>query len=148
MSKIIMFDLYDTLLKGMSFDFNKGVEYLHEAFFKDKCSLEEIIEYSESFLPLYAKRKEKNTELCFISDELPLYFERYGVKMPKDLYAIEYAFLEHLKEDILLDEVKETLEILHRRKIPMYVFSNSIFTEKAASRHIGKYGILEYFEII
>ena len=60
MAKIVMFDLYDTLLKGVSFDFNKGVEYLYETFFKDKCSLEEIIEYSKSFFSLYAARKEKN----------------------------------------------------------------------------------------
>ena len=146
MAKIVMFDLYDTLLKGVSFDFNKGVEYLYETFFKDKCSLEEIIEYSKSFLPLYAARKEKNTELCFITDELPLYFEKYGVKMPEDLYSIEYEFLEHLKEDILLDEVKETLRALQEKGVHMYVFSNSIFTEKAASKHIGNHGILEYFD--
>ncbi|MBQ8627288.1 MAG: HAD family hydrolase [Agathobacter sp.] len=146
LGKIVMFDLYDTLLKGVSFDFNKGVEYLHEEFFKDKCSLEDIIEYSKSFLPLYTARKENNTELCFITDELPLYFKKYGVPMPEDVYEVEYEFLEHLKEDILLDEVKETLESLHAQGIPMYVFSNSIFTEKTASRHIEKYGILEYFE--
>lgn len=146
MAKIVMFDLYDTLLKGLSFDFNKGVEYLHETFFKDKCSLEEIIEYSKSFLPLYAARKEKNTELCFITDELPLYFDKYGVEMPEDIHAVEYEFLEHLKEDILLDEVRETLEALQQQGIPMYVFSNSIFTEKAASKHIENHGILPYFE--
>ncbi len=146
MAKIVMFDLYDTLLKGVSFDFNKGVEYLYETFFKDKCSLEEIIEYSKSFLPLYAARKEKNTELCFITDELPLYFEKYGVEMPEDIYAVEHEFLEHVKEDILLDEVKETLDALRAQGVSMYVFSNSIFTEKAASKHIGNYGILEYFD--
>lgn len=146
MAKIVMFDLYDTLLKGMSFDFNRGVEYLHEAFFKDKCSLEEIIEYSKSFLPLYAARKEKNTELCFITDELPLYFEKYGVQMPEDVYAVEYEFLEHLKDDILLDEVKETLEALRQQNVTMYVLSNSIFTGKTASKHIENYGILPYFE--
>ena len=146
MAKIVMFDLYDTLLKGVSFDFNKGVEYIHETFFKDKCSLEEIIEYSKSFLPLYATRKEKNTELCFNTDELPLYFEKYGVEMPEDIYAIEYEFLEHLKEDILLEEVKDTLEALQQKKVPMYVLSNSIFTGKTASKHIANYGILPYFE--
>lgn len=145
MAKIVMFDLYDTLLKGLSFDFNKGVEYLYEQFFQDRCSLEEIIDYSKSFLPLYAARKEKNTELCFITDELPLYFKEYGVPLPEDLAQVEYEFLEHLKEDILLDEVKETLDMLKANGISMYVLSNSIFTREAACKHIGNYGILDYF---
>ena len=51
-----------------------------------------------------------------------------------------------MKEDILLDEVKETLEILRGRGVPMYVFSNSIFSGRAACRHIAQFGILEYFE--
>ena len=146
MPKVIMFDLYDTLLKGVSFNFKKGVEYLHETYFKDKCSLEEIIAFSDTFLPLYQARKEKNTELCFITDELPQYFEEYDVPLPEDLDNIEYQILEHMKEDTLLDEVKETLEVLREKGIPMYVFSNSIFTEKAASRHIAKFGILPHFE--
>ena len=85
MPKVIMFDLYDTLLKGVSFNFKKGVEYLHETYFKDKCSLEEIIAFSDTFLPLYLARKEKNTELCFVTDELPQYFSEYDVPLPEDL---------------------------------------------------------------
>ena len=146
MGKIVMFDLYDTLLKGVSFNFKKGVEYLYETYFKDKCTLEECIAFSDTFLPLYLARKENNTELCFITDELPQYFAEYGVPLPEDLEEIEYQFLEHMKEDILLEEVKETLETLHEKEIPMYVFSNSIFTGRAASRHIAKFGILPYFE--
>lgn len=146
MAKIVMFDLYDTVLKDMDFDFGKGVKYLHEEFFADKCSLEELIEFSKSFLPLYAARKEKNTELCFITDELPLYFAEYGVEMPKDVYEIEYQFIEHLEKNTLLDEVRETLEALRQKDVPMYILSNSIFTGKTACRHIENFGILSYFE--
>ena len=118
----------------------------NKTYFKDKCTLEECIAFSDTFLPLYLARKENNTELCFITDELPQYFAEYGVPLPEDLEEIEYQFLEHMKEDILLEEVKETLEALREKGIPMYVFSNSISTGRAASRHIAKFGILPYFE--
>ena len=146
MSKIVIFDLYDTLLKGLSFDFDKGVEYLHQQYFQGKCSLEEFIEYSKSFLPMYEARKETNKELCFIVDELPLYFEHYGVPVPADLESVEYAFLRHLEEHLVLDEVKETLEALQQRNIPMYVLSNSIFTGKTACKYIASHGILHYLQ--
>jgi len=35
---------------------------------------------------------------------------------------------------------------LQEKGVHMYVFSNSIFTEKAASKHIGNHGILDYFD--
>ena len=145
MGRIVVFDLYDTLLKGQSFDFNRGVAYLHETYFKEKCSLEEIIAFSKSFLPLYDARKVDNSELSFIKEELPLYFEEYNVPLPTDLEAVEYAFMSHIKEDILLDEVKETLEALQKQNIPMYVLSNSIFMGKTASKHISNYGIIHHF---
>lgn len=144
--KLVVFDLYDTLLEGQSFDFNRGVAYLHETYFKEKCSLEEIVAFSKTFLPLYAARKVDNRELCFITDELPLYFKEYGVPLPADLEAVEYEFMSHIKEDILLDGVKETLEALQQQNIPMYVLSNSIFTGKTASKHISSYGIIHYFK--
>ena len=75
--KVVMFDLYDTLLKGVSFDFKKGVAYLHETYFQDKCTLEEMIAFSDGFLSIYLERREENKELSFIKEELPFYFEQY-----------------------------------------------------------------------
>lgn len=66
MKSIILFDLYDTVLKDRSFDFNKGLNYLFNTFFKEHCSLEDIIEFSATFLPLYEDRKISNKEVCLI----------------------------------------------------------------------------------
>lgn len=32
-NKVVVFDLYDTVLKGIAFDFDNGIAYLHRTFF-------------------------------------------------------------------------------------------------------------------
>ena len=76
MTKVVIFDLYDTIVKGVSFDFDKGMEYLYRAFFTNVCTWEELLAYSKTFLPLYEARKENNIELSFIREELPFYFTK------------------------------------------------------------------------
>jgi len=146
MGKIIVFDLYDTLVKGITFDFDKGVEYLYQSYFTKHCSWEEFLAYSKTFLPMYNARKEHHTEISFINEELPLYFEKFSVPEPKDLEAVEYEFLVHMKEDMVLDEVRETLEGLKQKEIPMYVLSNSVFMWKTARKHLETHGINHYFK--
>ena len=54
--KIVIFDLYDTVLKDISFNFKDGIKYLHTKYFSYTCTLEEFIDYADTFLPLYEKR--------------------------------------------------------------------------------------------
>lgn len=146
MAQIVIFDLYDTLLKGIWFSFDKGVEYLYETYFTQVCTPEELRAYSKTFLEIYAKRKEENLEISFVKEELPLYFTQFQLEPPEDMDAVEDAFLEHMKEDVLLEEVRETLVKLKAQNIPMYVLSNSIFSGRAAKKYIAVHGILDYFE--
>lgn len=145
MGKIVIFDLYDTLLKDISFDFKRGTAYLHETFFSDFCSLEELVAQSEELLPLYDQRKVENTEVCLIRDDVPRHFKRYGIPMPEDVYALDYELMRHMQQVTLTDEVADTLQALREQGIPMYVLSNSIFTGEANRRLLRSFGIGEYF---
>jgi putative hydrolase of the HAD superfamily len=145
MKSIILFDLYDTVLKDISFDFNKGLNYLHDTFFKEYCSLDDIINFSETFLPLYADRKESHKEVCLIKDEIPCFFEKYGVRMPKSYNKLDYDIMNQMQEVTLLDNVKDTLSELYKREIPMYILSNSIFTGNSAMELLKHFYISGYF---
>ncbi len=146
MAKAVIFDLYDTVLKDLSFSFNAGMDYLYDSFFKDACIKEEFLLYEETFSPLYEKRKVDNSEVTFIKDEVPLLFEHFQVALPENLDDLEYNIMNHMQENTLLDEVRETLETLDKQNVPMYILSNSIFSGRAAERFLQSFGILEYFE--
>lgn len=144
--KIVIFDLYDTVLSDEYFVFENGLKYLYETFFNDKCSFDDLNKSAENFLPLYEKRKTDNVEICLIQDELPFIFEKYGIDFPKDVDELEYTVMNEMQKVYLTDEVKETLEKLQNEGVKMFILSNSIFTGRAAEKLLEEFGILRYFE--
>ncbi len=147
MSRIILFDLYDTVLKDISFDFEAGIRYIYNTYFRTVCSFEELKEYEESFLPLYIQRKEKHTEVCLIKEEIPYFFKKFGVEMPDNetMVDLEYSIMNHMQKVTLLDEIKRVIVCLKASNIKMYILSNSIFTGRSARRLLSEFGISDYF---
>lgn len=141
-----MFDLYDTVLKDVSFHFDKGIAWLYDTFFTEKCSIKDLTDYAETFLPLYAKRKIDYSEVCLIRDEVPLFFEKFHVVKPEAFEELDYDIMNHMQRVTLLEDVKYTLNELQKQDIKMYILSNSIFTGSAARRLLSDFGILHYFK--
>lgn len=146
MKKVIIFDLYDTVLKDISFSFKKGITELYQKFFSEKCSLEEFMEFEETFYPLYSQRKVDNSEVCLIQDEIPSFYEKFGVPKPKSWEELDYDIMNRMQKDVLLDEVRDTLKSLQMQGIDMYILSNSIFTGTSTRRLLDDFGILHYFK--
>lgn len=146
MKKVIIFDLYDTVLKDITFDFEAGIMYLYNTFLKEKCSFEELKEYAETFLPLYARRKVDDVEICLIKDEVPFFFEKFDVEKSASDEELDYNIMNHMQKVTLLSEVRDTLEELQKQGVKMYILSNSIFTGNSAKRLLYDFGILHYFE--
>ncbi len=146
MGKAIVFDLYDTVLKDISFDFNKGIIYLYNTFFSEVCSLKEMTDYAETFLPMFDKRKIDYSEVCLCKDEIPLYFEKFEVPKPRDIEKIDYAVMNQMQKVTLTEEVRYTLEELDKRGINMYILSNSFFSENSTRKLLNDFGILHYFK--
>jgi putative hydrolase of the HAD superfamily len=146
MKKAVLFDLYDTVLKNESFDFVRGVAYVHEHYLSDICTFEEFKAYTDTFLPLYHQRHVDHREVHFVKDELPLWFSHFGKTMPTDVDNLEYAIMSAMQCGGILDDIRCVLEELQARGIPTYILSNTIFSVQATKRHLMYHGILPYFE--
>lgn len=146
MKKAVLFDLYDTVLKNESFDFVRGVAYVHKHYLSDACTFEEFKAYTDTFLPLYHQRHVDHSEIHFMRDELPLWFSHFGKAMPEDAEDLEYAIMSAMQNGGVLDEVRFVLDKLRARGIPMYILSNTIFTARATKRLLAHHGVLDYFE--
>lgn len=57
MAKIIVFDLYDTVLKNISFNFDEGLTYLYDNFFSEVCSKIETIKLNCGGNKLWSEKK-------------------------------------------------------------------------------------------
>jgi putative hydrolase of the HAD superfamily len=145
MKKVVLFDLYDTILKNISFDFRRGIAFLYSNYFAAVCTQRELEDVAETFLPLYKRRKEEHTEICLIKDEIPHFFDTFGVKQPDNLLDMDYLIMNAMQEVTLLEEVRHTLGELYEDSIGMYILSNSIFTGDSTKKLLDAFGILQYF---
>lgn len=145
MKKVILFDLYDTILRNISFDFVKGIEFIYNRYFTAACTQKDLEDVAETFLPLYKKRNEDQTEICLIKDEVSFFFDKFGLKQPDNILKLEYLIMNEMQNVTLLDDVRNTLNELHEEGITLYILSNSIFTSVSAKLLLDKFGVLNYF---
>ena len=146
MKKVVIFDLYSTVLKDGFFSFQHAMEELYHAYFEEKCTLEEFTEYERSFFPAFLERREQNIETHLMEDEIIYIFEHFGVQPLKSWDEVEYEIMNWMQKGGLLDSVQEALEELQKKDIDMYILSNTVFTGKVTERLLEEFGILHYFK--
>ena len=146
MTPIVLFDLYDTLLRERSFDFGRGLDMLYETGFHTVCSREELAAYAAAFLPAYEARKTGHTEIAFIQKDYPAYCRRFGFRLPLPDEEVEYAVLSRMEEVEPEDGVEDALGVLAGRGVRMYVLTNSIFLAPSQERLLREHGIARFFE--
>ena len=145
MSRIYLFDLYDTVLKDISFEFQQGMRFLYDSHFSSVCPWEAFSEFESTFSHLYEQRKVENTEISLIRDEVLPIFQKFGVLPPDDLDELDFQIMDHTQKETLRPSVRKTLEELRGQNFPMYILSNAIFTAKSARRLLQRFGVDEYF---
>ena len=145
MKKVILFDLYDTIVKDVSFSVQQSFQWLYEIYFKEVCTWEAFETHKEVYSPLYAKRTVDHSEVHFMRDEVIKIFEHFKVIFPEDLDDLEYCLMNQMQQETVLEDVKETLAALQANGIGMYILSNSIFSGKATKRLLEEFDVLKYF---
>ena len=144
-ARAIVFDLFDTLLHDIKFDFNLGLYYLHENILSDDTDRVEFLEYAATYWKeLYDKRSENNIELAF-EDELLDFKNKYGFKVDYPIEEISYKCALEINTTELFNDTISTLEQLKLLGIPVYLLSNSIFKKNVMKKFINQYDLEKYF---
>ena len=103
--KVIGFDLFETLLHDIKFDFNSGLSYLHENILSKDTDKVGLLDYAATYWKeLYDKRNEDNSEVAF-EDELLDFKNKYGFK-------VNYPLEEILFNCALEINTTELLEVI------------------------------------
>ncbi|WP_346896548.1 HAD family hydrolase [Clostridium sp. UBA7503] len=144
-ARVIVFDLFDTLLHDIKFDFNSGLCYLHDSILSEDTDKVEFLEYAVTYWKdLYDKRCEDNSELAF-EDELLDFKNKYGFKVNHPLEEILYNCALEINTTELFNDTISTLEQLKLLGIPVYLLSNSIFKKDVMKKFINQYDLEKYF---
>lgn len=145
-AKIIVFDLFATLIYDISFDFNSGLRYLHENILTEGTDQTEFLYYANTYWKaLYDKRADDNSEVSF-EEELLDFKNKYGFKVDWPLEEIQYICMKKMNENELFEDTHIILEKLKSLNIPIYLLSNSIFKKDVMKRLLNQYDLEKYFE--
>ena len=141
--KVILFDLFGTLLDKVWFDYDKGLAYLANTYFdgKQKAVKEYAKEYQECFM---LDREETRRERSFF-DQLSFYENKLGKLLSKPREEVEWEVFSVCREECLSVGARLLLEYLHERGYTLAVLSNSIFSAKTLKKYMAKFGIEQYF---
>lgn len=141
--KIIIFDLFDTLLDKVWFDYNKGLEYLADKYFDQR--LDKLTLYAEEYRKQFLlDRNETQREKSFF-DQLAFYENKFGKKLAKSRDEIEWEFFSICREERLAIGAKSLLGYLFGRGYTLAVLSNSIFSSKTLKKYMAEFEIEQYF---
>jgi len=144
-ARVIVFDLFETLLHDIDFDIYLGLSYLHENILSQNTDKVEFLDYAATYWKeLYDKRIEDNSELAF-EEELLDFKNKYGFKVNYTLEEILYNCALEINATELFNDTISTLEQLKLLGIPVYLLSNSIFKRNVMKRFINQYDLEKYF---
>jgi HAD superfamily hydrolase (TIGR01549 family) len=144
-ARVIIFDLFETLLHDIDFDINLGLSYLHENILSQNTDKVEFLDYAATYWKeLYDKRSEGNIELAF-EEELLDFKNKYGFKVNYSLEEILYNCALEINATELFNDTISTLEQLKLLGIPVYLLSNSIFKKNVMKKFINQYDLEKYF---
>lgn len=146
MPKILLFDLYGTLLEDVSLDFNLGLRSLWEEHYRDKCSFDDIKAYGEELFIHMQNLHRQGLEFPFVKEELHLYAEKYGGNVIDMSIDEEAEFLSRCNEVRVYDGLYEILDSFAKEGISMFVLSNSGFRGGALRKMLDSQGIDRFFE--
>ncbi len=141
--KIVLFDLFDTLLIKVWFDYDKALSCLADKYFGRKDELFVLAkEYREKYM---LDRNETHTETGF-SDQLKYYEKHLGNKLSKPYCDVEWEIFSICREEKLADGAIELLAYLKTRGYKLAVLSNSIFSSATLKKYLNGFGLLAYFD--
>lgn len=144
-AKAIVFDLFDTLLHDIKFDFNSGLFYIHKNILSNKPDRVEFLDYAATYWKeRYDKRNEDNSEVAF-KEELLDFKNKYGFKVNEPLEEILLNCALEMNTAELFPDTISTLYQLKLLKKPIFLLSNSIFNKNVMKKYIDQFDLEKYF---
>ena len=143
--KVVVFDLFDTLIQDIDFNFPSGLLYLYDNILSKGTDKEEFLDYANSYWKMiYDKRGQDNLEVAF-EEELLDFKHKYGFKEDYSLEDIEYRCAIAMNSSKLFEDTIFTLEKLRSLGIPIYLLSNTIFKKNTMLKIINEYELEKFF---
>jgi HAD superfamily hydrolase (TIGR01549 family) len=146
-SKTCIFDLFDTLLLKVAFDYNKGIDYLAKNHFGEE-NKEKLFSIASEFRSQFMLDREKTQIDVSFEDQLKFYENRFNRKLAKKYSDIEWDFFLQCREERIADGAINFLKYLKERGYTLAILSNSIFSSETLKKYLEMHQILHFFDVV
>ncbi len=144
-SELVIFDLFDTILDKVWFDYDKALDYLYTRYLTG-ISRDELNDWAKEYRRLHMMdRNETHRESSFIN-QLAFYEDKSGIRHTEDYKTIEWDTFRICREERIGNHASEILEHLKANGHPLAILSNSIFSSECLTRYLGSFGLSKYFD--
>ena len=144
--KVIIMDLGDTIIHNDSFDFIKGLKYLHQNVLSENTKWEDVLFWNNLLQSkTYCLREQTHLEIRLF-DYINILQQVFGFRNLTSVATAELVFFEATTIDSLEPNVTIFLEHCYQAKIPVYILSNSTFSEEVLWHQLNKYCLAQYIK--
>lgn len=144
--KNVVFDLFDTILDKVSFDYFDGLKLLYQKYYKNVTSFNEFKFVAQEFRNKYMMdRKKTNKEIPFINQML-WFEEKYPSIKLNNKEEIEWEFFKACRREKKANNIEVFLEYLKKWGFNIYILSNSIFSNVTLKKYLAEFDLLCYFD--
>jgi FMN phosphatase YigB (HAD superfamily) len=144
--KVIIFDLFDTILKDVSYEYRKGIEWLKNEILSKGCDPEEVQHIADQYKQTYMKNRTTTYKEASHLKQLEYFKEKIGFSKELPLNEIEYNFFSISRITRPLEGATELLHWLKEQECYVYIMSNTIFSAATIKRHLETLGLSGYFD--
>ncbi len=147
--KIVLFDLFDTIINKIYFDYDKVLEYIYENHIDKSVHMyEDLKRHSKDYQAQYLLDRSKTYKEYSFTHQLNYYKNNLATINLEDLDKIEWTILKLFRKDEIDENIKEVLEYLDAWGYEMYIVSNSMFSAKALKRYLEDFELAHFFKNI
>jgi FMN phosphatase YigB (HAD superfamily) len=143
--KVVIFDLFGTLVKDISNEYKKGFEWLKNEIMPEECKIEDVLRIAEQFRRIYMKNRLATHKEASHLRQLEFLKSEIGFRKEKLLDEIEYEFFNASRVTEPQDGVFELLPWLKEQGYSLYVMSNTIYSAKTIKKHLEALNLADYF---
>lgn len=143
--RVVILDLFGTILNNVSNDFNKGLEWLRQNVLSTGTSFDSVKRVADRYYHLNMRDRTATSLEANMLKQLELFDSEIGYRIEMPFNEIEYGFFYASRVTSIADGLLNLLEYLTKKGFSIYVMSNTIFSASTIKQHLDMHGLLKYF---